>query len=55
MQGLGNLVLNAAKARDFPMLEAGVLVMAAIFVLSAAAGDLLLALLDPRQRRRTSP
>ncbi|RUX98428.1 ABC transporter permease subunit, partial [Mesorhizobium sp. M7A.F.Ca.US.005.03.2.1] len=55
IQGLGNLVLNAAKARDFPMLEAGVLVMAAIFVLSAAAGDLLLALLDPRQRRRTSP
>ncbi|WP_352871335.1 ABC transporter permease [Mesorhizobium sp. M1006] len=30
IQGLGNLVLNAAKARDFPMLEAGVLVMAAI-------------------------
>ncbi|MER8948944.1 ABC transporter permease [Mesorhizobium sp. M0296] len=55
IQGLGNLVLNAAKARDFPMLEAGVLVMAAIFVLSAAAGDFVLALLDPRQRRRTSP
>ena len=51
---LGNLVLNAAKARDFPMLEAGVLVMAAIFVLSAATGDLVLALLDPRQRRRLS-
>ncbi|TIQ33714.1 MAG: ABC transporter permease [Mesorhizobium sp.] len=55
IQGLGNLVLNAAKARDFPMLEAGVLVMATIFVLSAAAGDLVQALLDPRQRRRTSP
>jgi peptide/nickel transport system permease protein len=52
IQGLGNLVLNAAKSRDFPMLEAGVLVMAAIFVLSAAAGDLVQALLDPRQRRR---
>ncbi len=54
IQGLGNLVLNAAKARDFPMLEAGVLVMAAIFVLSAALGDVLQALLDPRQRRRVS-
>ncbi|MDX8533561.1 ABC transporter permease [Mesorhizobium sp. VK25A] len=55
IQGLGNLVLNAAKSRDFPMLEAGVLVMATIFVLSAAAGDLVQALLDPRQRRRASP
>jgi peptide/nickel transport system permease protein len=36
------------------MLEAGVLVMATIFVLSAAAGDLIQALLDPRQRRRAS-
>ncbi|MET3578588.1 peptide/nickel transport system permease protein [Mesorhizobium robiniae] len=54
IQGLGNLVLNAAKARDFPMLEAGVLVMATIFVLSAATGDLVQALLDPRQRRRPS-
>ncbi|RTL93278.1 MAG: ABC transporter permease, partial [Hyphomicrobiales bacterium] len=54
IQGLGNLVLNAAKSRDFPMLEAGVLVMATIFVLSAAMGDLVQALLDPRQRRRAS-
>ncbi|WP_292329766.1 ABC transporter permease, partial [Mesorhizobium sp.] len=54
IQGLGNLVLNAAKSRDFPMLEAGVLVMATIFVLSAAIGDLVQALLDPRQRRRAS-
>lgn len=54
IQGLGNLVLNAAKSRDFPMLEAGVLVMATIFVLSAAAGDVVQALLDPRQRRRAS-
>ena len=54
IQGLGNLVLNAAKSRDFPMLEAGVLVMAAIFVLSAAAGDLAQVLLDPRQRRRAA-
>lgn len=54
IQGLGNLVLNAARGRDFPMLEAGVLVMAAIFVLSAALGDVLQALLDPRQRRRVS-
>lgn len=55
IQGLGNLVLAAAKARDFPLLEAGVLVMATIFVSTAAIGDLLQALLDPRQRRRSAP
>lgn len=52
IQGLGNLVLTAAKARDFPTLEAGVLVIAAIFVVSATIGDLIQMLLDPRQRRR---
>ena len=51
IQGLGNLVLSAAKARDFPMLEAGVMTMAAVYAISAAAGDLMQALLDPRLRR----
>lgn len=55
IRGLGNLVLAAARARDFPMLEAGVLVMAAAFVLTAAAGDLVQVLLDPRLRRARSP
>jgi peptide/nickel transport system substrate-binding protein len=50
IQGLGSLVLNAARARDFPMLEAGALVMATIYTLSAAAGDLLQSVLDPRLR-----
>lgn len=54
IQGLGNLVLTAAKARDFPTLEAGVLVIAAIFVVSATIGDLIQMLLDPRQRRRAA-
>lgn len=54
IQGLGNLVLTAAKARDFPTLEAGVLVIAAIFVVSATIGDLLQMLLDPRLRRRAA-
>ncbi|PLP59402.1 peptide ABC transporter permease [Mesorhizobium loti] len=54
IQGLGNLVLTAAKARDFPTLEAGVLAIAAIFVVSATLGDLIQMLLDPRQRRRAA-
>lgn len=55
IQGLGNLVLTAARGRDFPMLEAGVLVMAAAFVLTAAVGDLVQVLLDPRLRRPSRP
>lgn len=55
IRGLGNLVLAAARARDFPVLEAGVLVMAAAFVLTAAAGDLIQVLLDPRLRRPSQP
>ena len=51
IQGLGNLVLSAAKAHDFPMLEAGVMTMAAVYAISALAGDLLQTLLDPRLRR----
>ena len=51
IQGLGNLILSAAKAHDFPVLEAAVMTMAVVYALSAAAGDLLHALLDPRTRR----
>ncbi|WP_092716570.1 ABC transporter permease [Rhizobium multihospitium] len=50
IQGLGNLVLTAAKARDFPMLEAGVLTMAAAYAVTSLAGDLLQSLLNPRLR-----
>ena len=51
IEGLGSLVLSAAKAHDFPMLEGGVMVMATVYALGAVAGDLLQAMLDPRLRR----
>lgn len=51
IQGLGNLILSAAKTHDFPVLEAAVMTMATVYAVSAAAGDLLQALLDPRVRR----
>lgn len=50
IHGLGNLVLSAAKSRDFPMLEAGVVTLAAVYVLGAAAGDIIQMILDPRLR-----
>jgi peptide/nickel transport system permease protein len=50
-QGIGSLILNAAKGKDFPMLEAGVLAIGAVYVLATLAADALNAALDPRQRR----
>jgi peptide/nickel transport system permease protein len=48
--GIGGLIFSAAKARDFPMLEAGVMVIGAIYALAILAADMLTALLDPRIR-----
>jgi peptide/nickel transport system permease protein len=49
-QGLGNLIYKAAQAKDFAMLEAGVLVIGVVYVLATLAADLLLTLLNPRLR-----
>jgi len=50
-QGIGSLILNAAKGKDFPMLEAGVLAIGAVYVLATLAADALNTALDPRLRR----
>ncbi len=49
-QGLGNLIYKAAVAKDFPMMEAGVLVIGVVYVLATLAADLLLTFLNPRLR-----
>ena len=49
-QGIGNLIFKAATAKDFPMLEAGVLVIGVVYVLATLAADLLLIALNPRLR-----
>jgi peptide/nickel transport system permease protein len=51
-QGLGTLIFNAARDKDFPMLEAGVMIMGLIYTLSALLADVLYAMLDPRIRLR---
>ncbi|WP_158744165.1 ABC transporter permease [Acidisphaera sp. L21] len=51
-QGIGSLILMAARGKDLPMLEAGILVVGALFVLATLAADMLQAGLDPRQRAR---
>ncbi|GLU35515.1 peptide ABC transporter permease [Trinickia caryophylli] len=49
-QGIGSLIYNAATAKDFPMLEAGVLSVGIVYTIASFAADALLMLLDPRLR-----
>jgi len=49
-QGIGNLIYKAAQAKDFPMLEAGVLTIGVVYVLATLAADMLLTALNPRLR-----
>jgi peptide/nickel transport system permease protein len=49
-QGIGNLIFKAAQAKDFPMLEAGILVIGVVYVVATLVADLLLIALNPRLR-----
>ncbi|MEJ0002930.1 MAG: ABC transporter permease [Pararobbsia sp.] len=48
--GVGGLVFDAATSRDFPLLEAGVLAIGAVYLLANLLADLLYGMLDPRLR-----
>jgi ABC-type dipeptide/oligopeptide/nickel transport system permease component len=50
--GLGSTILKAILARDYQLVQAGVLVLAAAVVLLNTALDLLYGAIDPRLRRR---
>jgi peptide/nickel transport system permease protein len=47
---LGLLILKAATAPDFPLLQAGVITIAVIFMICTLAADLLIAWMNPRAR-----
>jgi peptide/nickel transport system permease protein len=49
-QGIGSLILAAARGKDFPMMEAGILTVGAIVVLTTLVADVLYTVLDPRLR-----
>ncbi|HEV7986219.1 MAG TPA: ABC transporter permease [Steroidobacteraceae bacterium] len=49
-RGMGGLIYSAAKAKDFPMLEAGVLTIGAIYALASLLADLASSALNPRIR-----
>jgi ABC-type dipeptide/oligopeptide/nickel transport system permease component len=46
--GLGRMMVDAVIARDFPMIQGGVLVVATLYVLVNAATDRLTSAIDPR-------
>ena len=50
--GIGRLVVNAVYQRDFPVVEAAVIVIAAMFVVLNLGIDVLYGYLDPRIRRQ---
>jgi peptide/nickel transport system permease protein len=50
--GIGQLIYTAAKQKDFPMLEAGVLVIGTVYMVATLAADILFVLLNPRIRYR---
>ncbi|WP_062520184.1 ABC transporter permease [Demequina silvatica] len=48
--GMGQVLMNAVSTRDFPVIQAGLVVVALIFVTVNLLVDLLYAALDPRVR-----
>lgn len=50
--GIGSLIYNAANSKDFPMLEAGVLVIGVVYMVATLLADVMYSLLNPRIRYR---
>jgi len=48
--GLGRLIFTAANNKDFPMLEAGVLVIGIVYLGATLIADILYTILNPRIR-----
>jgi peptide/nickel transport system permease protein len=53
-QGIGNLIYKAALAKDFPMLEAGVLIIGVVYLVATLIADVLHTVLNPRLRLGSS-
>lgn len=53
-QGIGLLIYTAARSKDFPMLESGVLAVAIVYLAASIVADLTYSLLNPRIRHATS-
>lgn len=51
-EGMGLLVVEASRARDYPLMQGTFLILASVTILSNLAADLLYAKLDPRVELR---
>jgi peptide/nickel transport system permease protein len=49
-QGIGLLIWTAARGKDFPMLESGILSIGVVYTVATLSADLLYSLLNPRIR-----
>jgi peptide/nickel transport system permease protein len=49
-QGIGQMIFRAATQKDFPSLEAAVLVVGVVFLVSTLIADILYSFLNPRVR-----
>jgi peptide/nickel transport system permease protein len=49
-QGIGKLIYTAATAKDFPMLEAGVITIGVVYMVATLIADVLYTVLNPRLR-----
>jgi peptide/nickel transport system permease protein len=49
-QGIGGLIYTAAKSKDFPMLQAGVLSVGIVYMAATLTADILYSVLNPRIR-----
>ena len=52
--GMGRLIFNAAKQKDFPLLESAVLIVGIVYVVANLVADLAYSLLNPRIRYATA-
>ncbi len=53
--GVGELILNAARNRDYPQLQSMVLVIGVIYLVATLVADILYSVLNPRIRYGGSP
>jgi peptide/nickel transport system permease protein len=53
-QGIGRLLFDATRAKDFPMLQSAVLVVGMVYLLATLVADLAYSLLNPRIRHASS-
>ncbi|WP_425351581.1 ABC transporter permease [Phyllobacterium brassicacearum] len=52
-QGIGSLIFTAARGKDFPILEAGILTIGIVYSVATLVADILYSVLNPRIRLGT--